>query len=67
MFHPKGGLVRRLMEDYSRRRHEEAGYDFVYTPHITKSILFEISGHLSWFADGMFPPMSLDGAARSTT
>ena len=64
VFHPKGGLVRRLMEDYSRRRHEEAGYDFVYTPHITKSMLFEISGHLSWFADGMFPPMELDGGTQ---
>ena len=64
VFHPKGGLVRRLMEDYSRRRHEEAGYDFVYTPHITKSELFEISGHLSWFADGMFPPMELDGGTQ---
>jgi len=57
VFHPKGGLVRRLMEDYSRQRHEEAGYDFVYSPHITKAQLFETSGHLEWFADGMFPPM----------
>ncbi|HVF07781.1 MAG TPA: threonine--tRNA ligase, partial [Actinomycetota bacterium] len=64
VFHPRGGLVRRLMEDYSRRRHEEAGYEFVYTPHITKAELFEISGHLSWFADGMFPPMELDGGTR---
>ncbi|MEX1263984.1 MAG: threonine--tRNA ligase [Actinomycetota bacterium] len=64
VFHPKGGLVRRLMEDYSRRRHEEAGYDFVYTPHITKAELFEISGHLTWFADGMFPPMELDGGTQ---
>jgi threonyl-tRNA synthetase len=61
VFHPKGGLVRRLMEDYSRERHEQAGYEFVYTPHITKSELFETSGHLDWFADGMFPPMELDG------
>jgi threonyl-tRNA synthetase len=61
VFHPKGGLIRRLMEDYSRRRHEEAGYEFVYSPHITKSELFERSGHLTWFADGMFPPMQLDG------
>ncbi|MFM7069766.1 MAG: threonine--tRNA ligase [Actinomycetes bacterium] len=60
VFHPKGGIVRRLMEDYSRRRHEEAGYEFVYSPHITKSNLFETSGHLDWFADGMFPPMQLD-------
>ena len=64
VFHPKGGLVRRLMEDYSRQRHEEAGYEFVYTPHITKAELFEISGHLSWYADGMFPPMELDGGTR---
>ena len=64
VFHPKGGLVRRLMEDYSRKRHEEAGYEFVYTPHITKSELFEISGHLQWFADGMFPPMELDGGTQ---
>ncbi|HVC25054.1 MAG TPA: threonine--tRNA ligase [Acidimicrobiales bacterium] len=61
VFHPKGGLVRRLMEDYSRSRHVAAGYDFVNTPHITKSDLFETSGHLDWFADGMFPPMTLDG------
>ncbi len=60
VFHPKGGTVRRLMEDYSRRRHEEAGYEFVYTPHITKERLFRISGHLDWFADAMFPPMTLD-------
>ncbi|CAN5599817.1 threonine--tRNA ligase [soil metagenome] len=57
VFHPKGGTVRRIMEDYSRRRHDAAGYEFVYTPHITKSELFETSGHLQWFADGMFPPM----------
>jgi threonyl-tRNA synthetase len=62
VFHPKGGTMRRVMEDYSRRRHEEAGYEFVNTPHITKSNLFETSGHLHWYADGMFPPMSLDGA-----
>jgi threonyl-tRNA synthetase len=60
VFHPKGGTVRRVMEDYSRKRHEEAGYEFVNSPHITKSHLFEISGHLDWFADGMFPPMELD-------
>jgi threonyl-tRNA synthetase len=60
VFHPKGGVVRRQMEDYSRRRHEEAGYEFVYSPHITKAALFEISGHLQWYADGMFPPMHLD-------
>jgi len=61
VFHPKGGTVRRLMEDYSRRRHDEAGYEFVYSPHITKSNLFELSGHLQWFAEGMFPAMKLDG------
>ncbi len=60
VFHPKGGLVRRLMEDYSRKRHEEAGYEFVNSPHITKAGLFETSGHLDWFADGMFPPMHFD-------
>jgi threonyl-tRNA synthetase len=62
VFHPKGGMIRKTMEDYSRRRHEEAGYEFVYTPHITKSNLFETSGHLQWFADGMFPPMEMEGA-----
>jgi threonyl-tRNA synthetase len=62
VFHPKGGIIRRLMEDYSRTRHEEADYEFVYSPHITKSNLFETSGHLDWFADGMFPPMELDHA-----
>jgi threonyl-tRNA synthetase len=61
VFHPKGGIIRRVMEDYSRRRHEEAGYEFVNSPHITKSQLFEISGHLDWFADAMYPPMELDG------
>ncbi len=61
VFHPKGGLIRTIMEDYSRRRHQESGYDFVFTPHITKSELFETSGHLEWYADGMFPPMELDG------
>jgi len=62
VFHPKGGMIRKTMEDYSRRRHEEAGYEFVYSPHITKSALFETSGHLQWFADGMFPPMEMEGA-----
>jgi threonyl-tRNA synthetase len=61
VFHPRGGLVRRLMEEYSRQKHESAGYLFVNTPHITKSALFETSGHLQWYADGMFPPMELDG------
>ncbi|MEV0755053.1 threonine--tRNA ligase [Streptosporangium sp. NPDC050280] len=62
VFHPKGGVIRRVMEDYSRRRHEEAGYSFVNTPHITKENLYKISGHLDWYADGMFPPMELEGA-----
>lgn len=60
VFHPKGGVIRRAMEDYSRSAHEAAGYEFVYSPHITKSSLFETSGHLEWYADGMFPPMQLD-------
>ncbi|NJQ01490.1 threonine--tRNA ligase [Streptomyces zingiberis] len=60
VFHPKGGVVRRVMEDYSRKRHEESGYEFVYTPHATKGSLFEKSGHLDWYADGMYPPMQLD-------
>jgi threonyl-tRNA synthetase len=60
VFHPRGGTVRRVMEDYSRRRHEEAGYEFVNSPHITKAQLFETSGHLSWYSDAMFPPMHLD-------
>ncbi|GES33695.1 threonine--tRNA ligase [Streptomyces angustmyceticus] len=60
VFHPKGGIIRRVMEDYSRRRHEESGYEFVYTPHATKGKLFEKSGHLDWYADGMYPPMQLD-------
>jgi threonyl-tRNA synthetase len=62
VFHPKGGIVRRVMEDYSRKRHEEAGYSFVNTPHITKGHLFETSGHLPYYADTMFPPMELEGS-----
>ncbi len=62
VFHPKGGIIRREMEDYSRRRHETAGYEFVYSPHITKSNLFETSGHLDFYKDGMFPAMHLDEA-----
>jgi threonyl-tRNA synthetase len=62
VFHPKGGIIRREMEAYSRRRHEEAGYEFVNTPHITKAHLFETSGHLPYYADTMFPPMQLEGA-----
>ena len=60
VFHPKGGIIRTEMEDYSRKRHIAAGYQFVNTPHITKSNLFEVSGHLDWYADGMYPPMQLD-------
>jgi threonyl-tRNA synthetase len=60
VFHAKGGVLRTVMEDYSRLRHRESGYEFVFTPHITKGRLFEISGHLDWFADGMYPPMSVD-------
>jgi threonyl-tRNA synthetase len=60
VFHPKGGVIRRVMEGYSRERHLEAGYEFVNSPHITKAALFETSGHLEWYADGMFPPMHVD-------
>ena len=60
VFHPKGGMIRKVMEDYSRNRHEESGYEFVYSPHVTKSNLFETSGHLSWYAEGMYPPLQLD-------
>src|SRR3954453_2994549 len=60
VFHPKGGVIPKGMEDYSRAKHVEAGYEFVNTPHITKARLYEISGHLDWYADGMFPPMHLD-------
>ncbi|MCB2414089.1 threonine--tRNA ligase [Demequina sp. TTPB684] len=60
VFHPKGGIVRMEMENYSRRRHIEEGYEFVYTPHATKANLFEVSGHLDWYADGMYPPMHMD-------
>ncbi|MGE3284664.1 MAG: threonine--tRNA ligase [Pseudonocardia sp.] len=60
VFHPKGGVIRKELEDYSRRRHEEAGYEFVNSPHITKGQLFELSGHLGWYSEGMYPPMHLD-------
>ncbi|MEV6155670.1 threonine--tRNA ligase [Nonomuraea sp. NPDC052129] len=62
VFHPKGGVMRRVMEDYSRRKHVEAGYEFVNTPHITKEKLYQVSGHLDWYRDGMFPPMELEGS-----
>jgi threonyl-tRNA synthetase len=64
VFHPKGGTMRRIMEDYSRARHVAGGYEFVYTPHITKADLFEVSGHLEWFAEGMYPPMELDDGQK---
>ncbi len=60
VFHPKGGIVRKTMEDYSKKRHEEEDYQFVYSPHLTKAALFETSGHLQWYADGMYPPMVMD-------
>ncbi len=62
VWHPRGGTIRRIMEEYSRQRHEDAGYDFVYTPHLAKSTLFETSGHLQWYAEGMYPPMHMEGA-----
>jgi len=60
VFHPKGGIIRRAMEDYSRKRHEDEGYDFVYSPHLTKAALFQKSGHLDWYSEGMYPPMVMD-------
>lgn len=60
VFHPKGGIIRKEMEDYSRQRHVDAGYEFVYTPHITKGHLYEVSGHLDWYKEGMFPAMRVD-------
>ena len=64
VFHPKGGVIRKEMEDYSRAKHLAAGYEFVNTPHITKGKLYEISGHLDWYSDGMYPPMELDGGTN---
>ncbi|MCP3857941.1 MAG: threonine--tRNA ligase [Actinomycetia bacterium] len=63
VWHPKGALVRKLMEDYARARHEAGGYEFVFSPHIAKSVLWETSGHLDFYADGMYPPMEMDGAS----
>ncbi len=63
VWHPKGAMVRKLMEDYSRERHEHGGYEFVVSPHIAKSVLWETSGHLDFYADGMYPPMEMDGAS----
>ena len=65
VFHPKGGIVRMAMEDYSRKRHIEEGYEFVYSPHLTKSTLFEVSGHLDWYSEGMYPPMVMDEELHS--
>jgi len=62
VFHPKGGIIRRELENYSRQRHEQAGYEFVNSPHITKEALFQTSGHLDWFGENMYPPMELEGA-----
>ena len=67
VFHPKGGIIRKEMEDYSRQRHTEAGYEFVYSPHITKGHLYEVSGHLDWYRDGMFPPMHVDEERNAET
>ena len=63
VWHPKGAIVRKIMEDYSRERHESGGYQFAYSPHIAKSVLWETSGHLDFYADGMYPPMEMDGAS----
>ena len=63
VFHPKGGVIKREMEDYVRRRHIEEGFDYVGTPHITKHGLFETSGHLPYYADTMFPPMEMEGSS----
>ena len=63
IWHPKGAIIRKLMEDYSRERHEKGGYEFAYSPHIAKSVLWETSGHLDFYADGMYPPMEMDGAS----
>ncbi|MFT7475622.1 MAG: threonyl-tRNA synthetase [Verrucomicrobiales bacterium] len=62
VWHPKGAIIRKVMEDYSRQRHEEAGYDFAFSPHIAKAVLWETSGHLDFYADSMYPPMEMDGA-----
>jgi threonyl-tRNA synthetase len=60
VFHPKGGTIRQELENYSRQQHARNGYSFVNTPHITKGTLFEVSGHLDWYRDGMYPPMHLE-------
>jgi threonyl-tRNA synthetase len=63
VWHPKGALVRKTMEDYSRARHEHAGYQFAFSPHIAKSVLWETSGHLDWYREGMYPAMEMEGAS----
>ncbi len=65
VFHPKGGIIRMAMEEYSRKRHVEEGYEFVYSPHLTKAALFEKSGHLDWYSEGMYPPMVMDEELHS--
>jgi threonyl-tRNA synthetase len=60
VWHPKGAIVRKLMEDYSRSRHQSGGYQFVFTPHLSNATLFQTSGHLDFYADGMYPPMEMD-------
>ena len=60
VWHPKGAIVRKLMEDYSRQRHQDGDYQFVYTPHLANANLFAKSGHLDFYADGMYPPMEMD-------
>lgn len=60
VWHPKGAIVRKIMEDYSRLRHEQGDYEFVFTPHLANAKLFETSGHLDFYADGMYPPMEMD-------
>ncbi|HJU96678.1 MAG TPA: threonine--tRNA ligase, partial [Jiangellaceae bacterium] len=67
VFHPKGGVIRRVMEGYSRERHEQAGYEFVNSPHITKAALFETSGHLDWYRENMYPPMHVDAEIDKET
>lgn len=62
VWHPKGAIIRKVMEDYSRDRHEKGGYDFAFSPHIAKSVLWETSGHLDFYAESMYPPMEMDGA-----
>jgi len=61
LWHPKGGLIRKITEDFMRARHEQAGYDFVYTPHIGKDILWQTSGHLEWYVENMYAPLNIDG------